>query len=84
MNELRNEFKSWKTARDKIFYCVVTISTLAIFMLLGSILDNTRTQPINNANIATLDSIQRNFADKIQSLCKDAVNKDTTSLHHLQ
>lgn len=68
MSCLGNEFRSWKTAKEKIFFSVVTMSAIAVVMLLGSIFDNTRNQPLPNTDIITIDSICRKVGNDLNSL----------------
>ena len=84
MDNLGNEFKNWKTAKEKIFFSVVTMSAIAVVMLLGSIFDNTRNNPLTNANIITIDSICRKVGDDIISLQKDSIGKAKTDIQQLQ
>lgn len=84
MNKLSNEFKNWKTAKEKIVLCVVTISAIAVVMLLGSILDNTRNKPLPSYNIISIDSICRKVGNDIIDMQKDSISRTKTNILQLQ
>lgn len=84
MNYIGSEFKSWITAKEKIFFSVVTMSAIALVMLLGSILDNTRNQQLQRTDIVTIDSICRKVGNDIISLKKDTIIADNTDIQKLK
>lgn len=84
MNYSGSEFRKWKSAREKIFFSVITMSMIAVAMLLGSIFDNTRNMPLQSTNVVTIDSICRKVGKDMINLRKDSVGKSQSDIQQLR
>lgn len=64
MSNASRNYRQWENARDKIFRFVASISAMAFFMLICTILENNRETPCKHEHNISLDSICNQVAQE--------------------